>query len=108
MGIAAYNRGSKVISTQIQRDAKFTCAAFEIMDRINALPKFGDCPNKRHPLIKVMCAQYDRGVWWFMDPDNMHEGYSLWYKSLEDLVRSWDVYLTGYDETTKIWTLTAL
>jgi hypothetical protein len=39
-----------------------------------------------------------------MDAENIYEGRSRWYRSLEDLISSWDIYLTGYDESTGIWT----
>lgn len=82
--------------------------AFAIMDRLNGLPKFGDPANRKVALLSEMFAQHANGVWWLMNPNDMYEGYSLCYASLSDLVRSWDMYLTGYDEIKKIWTLTVI
>lgn len=110
MGIAAYNRGSEVIARQILRDYPVKPQAFEIMDRINGLPKFSQgrlhdiLQTKRVPLTETVAIQFSRGVWWMMDPDNMYEGYSRCYRSLEAAFRSWDIFLVGYDESTQIWT----
>lgn len=115
MGIAAYNRGSKIISDQISRDFPIRDAAFASMDRINAMPKVSICKDdiyssshkKRYPLLDKYAIQHDeaRGVWWLMNPDDMHEGYSLAYPSLEDVIRYWDgLFLTGYNYETHIWT----
>lgn len=114
MGIAAYNRGSQVIARQIQRDYPVRPRAFEIMDRINALPKFGNdsllsaLKVQRVPFPDTVALEFSRGVWWMMDPDNMYEGHSRWYRSLEDAIRSWDIFLVGYNETTRIWTAKAV
>lgn len=115
MGVAAYNRGSKAISDSIARDYA-SHSAFRIMDRINALPK-RSTPEldrfdfKRRPLLGKYAIEFDRhrNVWWMCDPDKMYEGYSMSYPSLEKLVLSWDdLYLTGYDEITNIWTAEVL
>jgi hypothetical protein len=114
MGAAAYRRGSEVIAKQISRDYPQRHKAFEIMDRINALPKHkGDYRTqilgiKHVPFTEAVAIEFSRGVWWLMDPSDMYEGFSYCYKTLEALVQSWDVYLTGYDETTGIWTATAI
>lgn len=114
MGIAAYNRGSQVISRQIQRDHPLRQRAFEIMDRINALPKFGQDPLlnalkvKRVPFTETVALEYSNGGWWMMDPDNMYEGHSRFYRTLEDAIRSWDIFLVGYSEITRVWTARAV
>lgn len=109
MGAAAYRRGSEVIAKQIARDFA-TPTAFRIMDRMNALPKAGDSRAIRVPFAEKLAIEFDihRGVWWLMDASNMYEGHSRWYRSLEKLITSWDIYLTGYDETTGIWTAEAI
>lgn len=114
MGAAAYRRGSEVIAKQIARDFPAQPKAFAIMDRINAMPKLkGDLRSqllgaKHVPFAEKIAIEFWRGAWLMMDAENMYEGYSLWYRSLEDLIRSWDIYLTGYDETTGIWTAEAI
>jgi hypothetical protein len=105
MGAAAYRRASEVIAKRILMEKPTQHTAFAIMDRLNALPKVA---SAKKPFLNAMCATFDRGVWWLMDPENIYEGYSLFYASLNDLVRSWDFYLTGYNEITGIWTLTVL
>ncbi len=110
MGSAAYRRGSETIAKQIARDFPCQPKAFAIMDKINSMPKLkGDMRTqilgaKHIPFAKKIAIEFSRGVWWMMDSENMYEGHSRWYKSLEDLICSWDIYLTGYDETTGIWT----
>lgn len=112
MGIAAYNRASAVIAKRIALERPIQHNAFAIMDRINALPKHpGDYRTqlldiKRTPFHDHVIIEFDshRKVWWLMDPVRMHDGFSYWYKSLEDAIQSWDIYLTGYDEITNQWT----
>jgi hypothetical protein len=108
MGAAAYRRGSEVIAKQLERDFAPTPTAFRIMDRMNALPKAGSI--KRVPFVEKLAIEFDsqRGVWWLMDAENMYEGHSRWYLSLEKLITAWDIYLTGYDETTGVWTAEAI
>ena len=114
MGSASYRRGSETISKQISRDYPIKPTAFAIMDRINAIPKAqGDMRTqllkaKHVPFADVIAIEFSRGVWWMMDAENMYEGRSRWYRSLEDLISSWDIYLTGYDESTGIWTAEAV
>lgn len=112
MGIAAYNRGSQVIAKQINRDYPKKNVAFEIMDRINALPKFKHGTLSREildskivPFSDKVTIFYDKqqNVWWILDPVKLFDGFGYFYKSLEDLIRSWDIYLTGYDETLNHW-----
>lgn len=114
VGSAAYRRGSEAIAKQISREYPIKPTAFAIMDRINAIPKVkGDIRaqllNTKHvPFADVIAIEFSRGVWWMMDAENMYEGRSRWYRSLEDLISSWDIYLTGYDESTGIWTAEAV
>ena len=112
MGAAAYRRGSMIISEQISRDFPMRDSAFAAMDRINAMAKTPIAKSeflrgKRKPLLDKYAIQYDaaRNIWWMMDPENMHEGFSHSYRSLEDVIRSWNgLYLTGYDYEAHIWT----
>ncbi len=112
MGIAAYNRGSQCIANQIAEQYPIRDAAFVAMDRINVMPKKAlpaseILRGKRRPLLDKYAIQKDTNsdTWMMMDPDDMYEGYSKWYRSLEDVITSWDdLYLTEYDYSTKIWT----
>jgi hypothetical protein len=108
MGAAAYRRGSEVIAKQLEQDFAPTPTAFRIMDRMNALPKINN--TKRVPFAEKLAIEFDsqRGVWWLMDAQRMYEGHSRWYLSLEKLITVWDIYLTGYDETTGVWTAEAI
>lgn len=117
MGIAAYNRASRVITQRISDEKPLRPTAFLIMDRINAMPKFPRFDVLGHkvqakctPLCDEVVIEFDKnhGVWFMMHPENLYEGYSRWYKSLEDCIRNWDIFLTGYDETTRRWTASVL
>lgn len=112
MGIAAYNRGSQAIANQIARDFPMRDTAFVTMDRINnlpkkTLPKEEILRGKRKPLLDKYAIQHDatRNCYWMMNPESMHEGFSRIYPTLKDAITSWDdFYLTGYDDSTGIWT----
>jgi hypothetical protein len=104
VGAAAYQRGSYVIAEQIKRDSPQQPTAFQIMDRINSMPQLGDASTLRKPLIDKLVIEQDAKGWWLMNPEKMYEGFSLRYESLEYAIRSWDIYLTGYDEIANIWT----
>jgi len=113
MGIAAYNRGSQVIANQAAAAYPVRNTAFELMDRMNALPKKSkgliddlvedNLKNKCHLPKGKALIQKSRGVWWLMDPDTPFESFSYYYPSLSDLITSWDIALTGFNETTGIW-----
>lgn len=102
MGIAAYNRGSQTIANQISRDFPKKNKAFEIMDRINALTKFKHVlkNEKVLPIKKVtiaFCKHTEK--WSIIEPIEIFDN----YQSLEDLICSFDIYLTGYDEILNYW-----
>jgi hypothetical protein len=113
MGAAAYQRGSQAISNQIAMDNPVRHTAFEIMDRINAKPKFENGTYSKR-IVKAKCIPFSeklaiqeddirKGVWWLMDSEKLGDGFGYHYRSLEDAVRNWDIFLTGYDETTNTW-----
>jgi len=110
MGAAAYQRGSNVISSQIERDIPKRPIAFLIMDKINALPKANALMSERRtPFGETVVIEKDKfrdNCWWMMDPEKLHDGFSLCYKSLEACISAWDIYLTEYDEILERWTAT--
>jgi hypothetical protein len=89
MGIAAYNRGSRVISQRI--DAEMRPVEFEMMERLNALPKYEDAGTPLGPINFI----YDpRGFW---SAECSVTGFGFWYKTLHEAVRRWNVTITGFD-----------
>ncbi|OAI08785.1 hypothetical protein A1353_24800 [Methylomonas methanica] len=98
MGVAAYNRGSRVIQFQIEQDFPSHDVAFEILARLNALPKFEDCGVPFDDVI----FEYDqrRGCWWVMDSVALYGGWSFFYKSLSEAVRRWKVDVVACDTMT--------
>lgn len=117
MGIAAYNRASQVIAQRISYENPLRHTAFLVMDRINAMPKFQRFDAFGHklqakctPMSDDVVIEFDKnyGVWFMMHPEKLYEGYSRCYQSLEDCIRNWDIFLTGYDETKNRWTATSL
>ena len=101
MGVAAYNRGSSVISKgQEGRTSRPT--AFEIIDRMNALPKSQDASCL---LVESALIQVDphHSVTWLMDADGPFGKFSLHYRSMSVLMRSWNIALVDYDEATEMW-----
>ena len=101
MGIAAYNRGSIVIARRCRIERN---PAFDIMDRINALPKLFPPNAMRKPFGPVV-IEHDphRRVWWLLCERKMYTGYSYYYPTLALTVQNWDIYLNGYDETHNRW-----
>lgn len=97
MGIAAYNRGSTQIRRELANNQRLV--VFEIMERLNALEKYGDCGELRGAVV----IKYDRGVWHLLDKEKLYKGYGYWYPSLEELMRRWSIEITGYDATTDTW-----
>lgn len=110
MGVAAYNRGSSVIANQLAREFPCSMPAFDLMDRMNALPKKtkglrGEILRSKNPLPKGKAlVQCHKGVWWLMDPDEPFDSFSYHYPSLAELVTSWDIALVGYNENQQMWT----
>jgi hypothetical protein len=95
MGVASYARGNAVISRQCaERDRN---PAYLMMDELNALAKY---PGSSAPFGPVNLVQ-GNGGWWAECPVT---GFGYWYKTLREAVRNWRIIVTGYDETTGVWT----
>lgn len=106
MGVAANNRGSKSIARGISEDYNRD-SSFEIMDRINAIAKVeikSSLMPARECRMENAIAYFDRGVWFIASSKDKY-GSCMWYKSLSDLVQSWDMSLVGYNADTKEWKL---
>ena len=99
MGIAAYNRGSQAISDSIHRDNPIKPCAFDIMDRVNSLPKY---PGACKPFAEKLTITRSHGVFWLSDYDNPEKS-SRWYNSLSDAIRSWEIFLTEYCQSSDTW-----
>lgn len=91
MGVAAYNRGSRALRRTI--DATSRPAAFEVMERLNALPKD---PSAGQPFGPIDFVQ-GNGGWWATCPVT---GFGFWYRDLATAVRRWRVALVSYDHGT--------
>lgn len=88
MGIAAYNRGSKLISDQIQNDAR--AVEFQMMDELNALPRSGDAQVAWGPLYFT----FSHGVCWAECPVS---GFGYAYPSLRKAIKAWRVTITEFN-----------
>lgn len=78
MGVAAYNRGSAHVAAQIDADQR--PVEFELMDRLNAIPKLPDAGR----LFGSAQIIEGNGGFWCECPVN---GFGFWYKSIEELMR---------------------
>lgn len=88
MGIAAYNRGSKLISRQLAANVR--PVEFEIMERLNAYPKHDHAPVPWGEIHFIAA----HGGWWAECPI---KGGGFWYRSLRDAVKSWRVEVYAYE-----------
>jgi len=108
MGVAAYNRGSQSIANGIERDFPIRPVCFDIMDRVNSIPKVKNINIEYssdysiRPFSDKCAIIFSHGVWWLFDSEEV-DGFGYWYPSLEKLISVWDIYLTEYNETTNIW-----
>lgn len=93
MGIAAYNRGSAVLSRQI--DAEQRSLTSLLIDDLNAMPKHA---NARTPFGPVL-FKYDGQRWWALDPVKQWRGFGFWYSSLRAAVASFNVTLVEHNAT---------
>lgn len=87
MGVAAYNRGSALISRQIAAEARDPI--FVKMDELNAMPKDVKAPKPFGPIQFVA----GHGGWWAECP---RTGFGYWFKTLRLAVRAFNVEITGY------------
>ena len=76
----------------------------ELMERVNSRPKIknivGDILDKKFYPPEGSKIFFNRGAWWI---ETSPEDFSYFYRSLDELVSAWDIYLNSYDETTKTW-----
>lgn len=87
MSNAQYNRGSAAISRQI--DAEMRPVEFEIMERLNALPKY---PDAGKPFGPIQFVFGNNGVW----ATCPITGYGFPYRTLAEAVRRWRVTIVAF------------
>ena len=85
MGAAAYQRGNKRISADI--DAQQRASEFVLMDDLNALPKHEGASKPFGPIHFIG----SHGGWFAECPVS---GFGYFYASLREAVRSWQVSIT--------------
>ena len=85
MGIAAYNRGSRLISKQIATDRRRP--EFDVLERLALVPKAPDAPIPFGPIHFVPC----RAGCWAMCPTT---GFGYLYANTTSAVKSWRVEVT--------------
>lgn len=88
MGVAAYNRGSVCIAQQAKIEVR--PVEFEMMDRLNSVVKV---PGAQTPFGPTRIAQGNGGFWLYCPV----KGYGYWYKTLVEIMRSWNISITGFD-----------
>lgn len=88
MGNAAYNRGSEAIRREI--DAEARPIEFEIIERLNALPKYADAGK---PLGPVQFVSGNKGFW----IECPQTGFGFWYRTLPEAIRRWKVEIVAFD-----------
>jgi len=88
MGIAAYNRGTRLLINQIDSDAR--PREFQDIEDLNALERF---PHAETPFGPVQFSSGNSGFW-ITCPTT---GYGFWYSTLRNAVRSWKVTIVSLD-----------
>ena len=88
MGVAAYNRGSKVAARACADTDRH--AAFVTMDDLNALSKAPGAPRPFGPILLVA----GHGGWWATCPTT---GFGFWHRTLRDAVRAYAVDVVSVD-----------
>jgi hypothetical protein len=89
MGAAAEHRGNAIIRRQLEQKRP---VEFEIMDRLNAMPKD---EQARHPFGPIL-FRHDGNKVWALDPIKQYSGLGFWYPTLREAVRNWQVMITEY------------
>lgn len=87
MGVAAYNRGSAVISNDIARQDR--AAHFQMMDALNAIPRKQGAHAPFGPIHLIS----SHGGWFAECPTT---GYGFWYRTLRDAVSHWLIDVTEW------------
>lgn len=88
MGAAAYNRGSAALRRQI--DAEQRPVEFEIIERLNALPKYEDAGK---PFGPIHFESGNKGFWALCP----RTGFGFWYRTLPEAIRRWRVLIVAFD-----------
>lgn len=91
MGIAAYNRGSAALARKI--DADMRPIEFEVMERLNALPKYQDAGRPFGPIQFV----YDYRGFWVAELSVKKHGFGFFYPTLNEAVQRWRVQIVAFD-----------
>lgn len=89
MGVAAYNRGSALISRQLSEDPRVS-AMRSLVDSLNAVAKREGAQRPWGP------ARLERGHggWWLACPKT---GFGYWYRTLRAAMREWNIYVAEVD-----------
>jgi hypothetical protein len=88
MGVAAYNRGSVALSREI--DAEARPVEFEIMERLNALPKYEDAGT---PFTSIQFVVGNGGFW----AQCPRTGFGFWYATLPEAIKRWRVRIVAFN-----------
>lgn len=95
MGAAAYNRGSKLIRQQIT--AEQHPVEFEIIQRLNAIPKVAEAPTPFGPIDFVFHTDaYGRT---YVIAECPVTGFGFWFRSLKDAITAYNVEIVGITGT---------
>lgn len=86
LGVAAYNRGSKLVSRQIESER--LSREFEMMDDLNALPKRQGASTPWGPVHFVA----GHGGWWAQCPTT---GFGYLFDTLRQAVTAYNVTITA-------------
>jgi hypothetical protein len=97
MGAAQEQRAAALFRRQ--GAAQDRPVAFEIMERLNALPTYADAGT---PLTRV-AIQHLGGHWHILDPLKRWRGWSWWYPTFEELMRRWHITLVEYHQDSATW-----
>ena len=88
MGAAAYNRATYAIRRSIEADDRRV--EFEIMERLNGLPKRADAGT---PFGPIQFESGNKGVWAVCP----RTGFGFWYRTPPEAVTRWNVQIVEYD-----------
>jgi len=99
MGVAAYNRGSHLIRTQLAETVR--PSEFVWMEELNQLERYPDAGKPFGPVRILYDAPHK--VWWLQDALKGDRGWGWWYASLRELCKRWQIVIVSYDATTGIY-----
>lgn len=89
MGIAAYNRGSQLVSRQIEEKQR--------PDLFRLLDDLATEPQGTVELYQDTIARYSNGAWYLMDrPEDGWSSYAKRFANLREIVRAFRVVITGF------------